>query len=80
MENKELNLNELENAVGGFGGSPNPLPAKKGFEVYKIKKGDCLSKIAPAFNTTTNYLMSINPTITNKNDITAGFYIYVPEK
>ena len=29
---------------------------------------------------TVNYLLSINPTITNKNDITAGFYIYVPAK
>ena len=80
MSNIELNLNEMEAVTGGKGGSPTPLPTKRGFSVYRIKSGDCLSKIAPAYNTTTNYLMSINPTITNKNDITAGYYIYVPAK
>lgn len=76
----ELNMNEMEAVTGGKGGSPTKLPEKKGFIVYRIQSGDCLSKIAPAFNTTTNYLMSINPTITNKNDITAGYWIYVPAK
>ena len=76
----ELNMNEMEAVTGGKGGSPTKLPEKKGFLVYRIQSGDCLSKIAPAFNTTTNYLMSINPTITNKNDITAGYWFYVPAK
>ena len=76
----ELNLNEMEAVSGGKGGSPNPLPQKAGLTVYRIKSGDCLSKIAPAFNTTTKHLLELNPTITNKNDITAGFYIYVPAK
>ena len=80
MENKELNLNEMEEVNGGFGGSPNPLPPKKGLEVYKIKGGDNLTRIASRYGTTVNYLLSINPTITNKNDITAGFYMYVPAK
>ena len=78
MENKELNLNEMEEINGGFGGSPTPLPKKSGFDVYKIKSGDNLTRIAKAYKTTVNYLMSINPTITDKNDITAGYYIYVP--
>ena len=80
MSNIEMNLNEMEAVTGGKGGSPTKLPEKKGFIVYRIQSGDCLSKIAPAFNTTTNYLMAINPTITNKNDITAGYYMYVPKK
>ena len=79
MENNELNLNEMEDITGGKGGSPTILPSKLGFLVYKIVRGDNLTRIAKKFNTTVNYLMEINPTITNKNDITAGFYIYVPD-
>lgn len=76
----ELNLNELEAVNGGKGGSPNPLPEKSGFKRHKIVSGETLSGIANKYGTTVNYLMSINPTITNKNDITAGFWIYVPAK
>ena len=75
---EELNLNEMTEASGGKGGSPNPLPAQSGLKVYKIKSGDRLGRIAKANGTTVEYLMSINPTIKNKNDITAGFFIYVP--
>lgn len=79
MDNmKELNLNEMEEVAGGRGGSPTKLPPKPGFNVYKIKSHDTLSKIAGRYGTTAQYLKSINPTITNINDITAGFYIYVP--
>ena len=79
MENmNELSLNEMEEIVGGRGGSPSKLPKKKGFKVYRIKSGDCLSRIAGNCGTTAEYLKSINPTIHNINDITAGFYIYIP--
>ncbi len=78
MENKELNLNELETAAGGKGGSAKLLPDKEGFDVYKIRRGDTLSGIARKFHTTVNYLYSINPTIRDVDDITAGYYIYVP--
>ncbi len=74
----ELNMNQMEEVTGGKGGSPNPLPKKKGFQTHKIVSGETLSGIANKYGTTVNYLMSINPTITNKNDITAGFWIYVP--
>ena len=76
----ELNPNELEAVTGGQGGSPNPLPAKAGCDRHKIVSGETLTRIANRYGTTVNYLMSINPTITNKNDITAGFWIYVPAK
>ena len=80
MDNMELNLNEMENVVGGAGGSKTPLPRKEGFEVYKILPGNTLTRIANKFHTTVDYLVSINPTITNRNDITAGRYMYVPKQ
>lgn len=79
MENKELNVNEMEEVNGGRGGSRRPLPPVEGLEVYRIARGDNLTKIARNKKTTVAYLMQINPTITDKNDITAGYYIYVPE-
>ena len=79
MTDNELNLNELEQAQGGLGGSPTVLPHKAGFTVYKIVRGDNLSKIAKANKTTVKALLACNPTITNKNDITTGFYIYIPD-
>ena len=75
---KELNMNEMDMVVGGRGGSPTMLPERHGFQVYRIKSGDCLSKIAGRYGTTADYLKSINSTIHNINDITAGYYIYVP--
>ena len=78
MESKELNLNEMEEIAGGRGGSKLPLPPKGNLGVYQIVKGDTLSRIAKRFNTTVDYLVSINSTITNRNDITAGYYMYVP--
>lgn len=79
MENNELNVNELEEVTGGKGGSRRPLPHVDGLEVYKIARGDNLTKIARKKKATVAYLMQINPTITDKNDITAGYYMYVPE-
>lgn len=80
MENKELNLNEMEEVSGGKGGSKTPLPEQPGFDVYKIVHGDTLSGIAGKYKTTVKYLMSINPTITDPDDITSGRYIYVPKR
>ena len=80
MDNmNELNMNEMEMVNGGKGGSPTILPPKLGFIVYKIIAGDNLTRIAKKFNTTVSYLMEINPTITDKNFIRTGYYIYVPD-
>ncbi len=76
---KELSLREMEEVSGGSGGSPNTLPPKQGFFPYRIQRGDTLRSIARRFGTTAERLESINPTIHNINDITAGYYIYVPE-
>ena len=79
MENmKELNLGEREEVTAGAGGSPWKLPNKKGFKVIQIKRGDCLSKIANRYHTSVAYLYKINDSIYDVNDITAGYYIYVP--
>ena len=78
MATKELSLNEMEEVVGGRGGSPRKLPARKGWEVIKIEKGATLGRIAREYHTTVDYLFRNNDTITNKNDITAGYYMYVP--
>ncbi len=75
---KELNQNEMEMINGGQGGSPTRLPDNPGFRVYRIQNGDCLSRLAGRPGTTVEYLKRINPTIHNVNDITAGYYIYLP--
>ena len=76
----ELNLNQMEEVTGGKGGSATPLTPTAKYDVYKIQSGDNLTRIATRYNTTVQYLFDINPTITNKNDITAGRWMYVPYK
>ena len=78
MSNEELNLNEMETVSGGKGGSPTPLAPTAVFDVYRVESGDTLTRIAGKFKTSVSYLMAINPTISSKNDITAGYYMYVP--
>ena len=74
----ELNLAEMDDIVAGWGGSPRKLPKKKGLKVIRIKSGECLSRIANRYRTTVNYLCLINDSITAPDDITAGYYMYVP--
>ena len=47
---------------------------------YKIKKGDTLSAIAKANNTTVKAIQNANPSITNPNVIRAGATIQIPGK
>ena len=80
MENVELNLNEMEEAAGGKnnGGYTYRPAARPGRRIYQIQSRDTLIKIAKRFGTTADYLMKINPELTNRNFIVAGCYIYVP--
>ena len=83
MENNEmimneLNVNEMEEVAGGRGGSRKMLPDKAHYVVYRIQKGDTLSFLAYDCRTTVKALMRANPAIKNPNDITAGYYIYLP--
>ncbi|MBR3430299.1 MAG: LysM peptidoglycan-binding domain-containing protein [Clostridia bacterium] len=80
MDLQELNLNEMEDVTGGKGGSKKLLPQKDGYVVYQIERGDTLLKIASWYGTTVKAIQNANPTIKNANDITAGYYIYVPVK
>ena len=87
MENNELNLNELEEAAGGkggtekAGGSPTPLPPKKGYKNYQITSTDTMIRIANRFDTTVDALMKVNSKwIKNKSLIMTGYYMYVPNK
>lgn len=80
MENNELNLNEMEAASGGSGGSGRQLYPTQNYDVYQIRKGDTLIGIARRCGVTAEYLKTINPTIHNINDITAGYWIYVPQR
>ena len=80
---QELTPEELESVVGGTGGAKNRLWLwrKPGCDIYQIQKGDTLYNIAQTYNTTVGKLMELNAgLITDKNDITAGYYIYVPKR
>ena len=48
-------------------------------QIYVVKAGDSLYALARRFGTTAERLKAINSTIHNVNDITAGYYIYVPD-
>ena len=80
MDNMELNLNEMEEVVGGKneGGYVKKPAERAGRKIYKVVSGDTLIKIARRHNTTADKLMAINPELKNKNYIVAGCYIYVP--
>lgn len=79
MDINELNLNEMEEVSGGRGGSKTRLDPVPGRDVYQIKKGDTLIRIARRYNTTWMVLMDMNKgIIKDKNDITDGYWIYVP--
>jgi peptidoglycan endopeptidase LytE len=49
-----------------------------GFNTYIIARGDTLKALANRFNTTVNYLMSLNPDITNANLIYEGQRLVYP--
>lgn len=72
----ELSLEELDKIGGGY-----TKPAEKaGFIIYKIKKGDNLTRIASAHRCTITELLKWNPKITNKNVIYAGDFLYIKVK
>ena len=76
----ELNMETLEQVSGGKdnGGFARKPKAKAGCQIYQIKHGDTLIKIAKRYGTTADHLMRINPELTNRSFIVSGCYIYVP--
>ena len=80
MDNMELNMNEMEQVIGGKneGGYTKKPGAKRGCTIYKIVSGDTLIKIARRNNTTVDKIMAVNPELVNRSYIVAGCYIYIP--
>ena len=80
MENKELNLEEMEEIIGGKnnGGYDRRPQEKPGCVIYKIGAGQTLGKIARANGTTVEQIMKVNKELKNPNFIRAGAYIYLP--
>ena len=74
----ELKISEMEQIAGGKGGSPTVLPRKEGYIVYQSASGETLGRIARKYNTTVNAIVAANTTIKNPDDITAGYWIYIP--
>ncbi len=74
-EIKELNPEELEDVVGGY----RRPKEKSGFFIYKIQKGDNLTRLSNRFGCTIRDIMAWNPKIKNKNLIYAGDYLYIAE-
>lgn len=58
-------------------GFAHPIGQKKK-NVYTVKKGDTLSKIAAANKTTTEKLISLNPKINNPDKISVGMKLKLP--
>ena len=79
---KELNLNQLEEVIGGrnekgYEYYPKKIPA--GCDVYKIQRGDTMKDIAKRYGLDTAGLMKLNKNIQDPSKIVAGFYLFVPE-
>ena len=80
MENKELNLNEMESVSGGKneGGYDRRPKEKSGCVIYKINPGQTLGRIARDNGTTVERIMAVNKELKDPNFIRAGAYIYLP--
>ena len=75
----ELNLDELENVVGGKCGGYSQKPGEKsGCKIHKIVHGETLTKLAARYGTTVKKIMSVNPELTDPAFIVSGCYIYIP--
>ena len=72
----ELSIEEMENVNGGY----KRPPAKPGYIIYKIRKGDNLTRIARAHGCTVNDILRWNPKITDRNKIYFDDYLYILDK
>lgn len=76
---KESQEITIVTAVEGVTPPPPPGPCPPGTTFpYVIQKGDTLSSIAAANNTTVQAILAVNPQITNPNIIFAGRTIQIP--
>ena len=80
MENKELNLEEMEDISGGKnnGGYERRPVEKPGCTIYQIGSGQTLGRIARTYGITVKQIMAVNKELKDPNFIRAGAYIYLP--
>ncbi len=77
---QELNMEEMEEVNGGKGGYAKKPDTKYGFELYQIQRGDTLIRIANNKGCTVDEIKNANRSVIKSiNDITAGYWIYIPK-
>ena len=81
MENNEMNVNEMESAVGGAiaGGMKNKPAPKAGYIIHRITNTDTLWGLSRHYHTTIQKIMDANPSIEDKRLIRTGYYLYIPQ-
>ena len=82
MENKELNMNEMETVSGGVvaGGMKDKPAAKNGYIIHKITATDTVWALSRHYGCTMDDILKANPTIQDKSLIRTGYYLYIPKK
>jgi len=80
MEINELNVNEMEEIVGGSnrGGYEKKPRGKAHCFIYKVQHGDTLIRLASRYGTTVKKIMAVNRELTSASYIVSGHYIYIP--
>lgn len=67
-----------------LGGAPTPTPTPTATrtltKVYVVKSGDSLSSIAARFNTTTEELQQLNPSLGSSSTLVVGKHVKVPRQ
>lgn len=72
------NKKTIGNHVFGYLPEYDGYNAKANSNIYKIKSGDTLGKIAQTKNTTVDEILKLNPKIKNPNKISIGMKIKLP--
>ena len=82
MDNKELNMEEMETVSGGkvaAGGMKNKPEAKAGYTIHHITTTDTLWGLSRKYGTTIEAIMRANPSIKDRNLIRTGYWLYIPK-
>ncbi|MEN6315550.1 MAG: LysM domain-containing protein [Clostridiaceae bacterium] len=71
---REMNETELGQVSGGTGGE-----GRQNYTFYTVQRGDTLPRISYRFRTTVDAIISLNPIITNRNFLRAGWVLRLPD-
>jgi len=82
MENKELNMNEMDKVSGGVlaGGVKDKPSQKKGYIIHQITATDTVWALSRHYHCTMQEILDANPSIQDKRLIRTGYYLYIPDK